>query len=150
MKVVDGDLIELALEGNFDVIVHGSNCFHSMDGGIALSIRHVFPEAYQADQETAFGDREKLGTLSTAIVTRGEVCFTVVNAYTQFDYHGEGNADYEAVQMVFAEVRQRYHGLRIGYPLIGAGLGGGNWVLIEKIIDQALEGEDHTLVRFNG
>ena len=30
MKEVFGDLIELALVGKFDVIVHGCNCFSTM------------------------------------------------------------------------------------------------------------------------
>lgn len=148
MKVVDGDLIELALKGQFDVIVHGCNCFQAMDAGIALPIRQAFPEAYEADCATSLGSRDKLGSYSKALVERGDVRFFVINAYTQYDYHGEGNADYEAVQDVFAAIKRDFSGLRIGYPLIAAGLGGGNWSVLEKIIDQALEGEEHTLVRY--
>ena len=37
---------------------------------------------------------------------------------------------------------------RIGYPKIGAGLAGGDWSIIEKIIDEELQGTDHTLVIF--
>lgn len=36
----------------------------------------------------------------------------------------------------------------MGYPAIGAGLGGGDWQVIEKIIQEALAGEDHTFVKF--
>jgi O-acetyl-ADP-ribose deacetylase (regulator of RNase III) len=35
IKYVDGDLIKLALKGEFDVIVHGCNCFCQMGAGIA-------------------------------------------------------------------------------------------------------------------
>jgi O-acetyl-ADP-ribose deacetylase (regulator of RNase III) len=42
-----GDLIRLAILGNFDVIVHGCNCFKTMGGGIAAQIKRVFPKAYQ-------------------------------------------------------------------------------------------------------
>jgi O-acetyl-ADP-ribose deacetylase (regulator of RNase III) len=53
MKVVTGDLLKLALEGHFDVIVHGCNCQCAMGAGIALSIKNQFPEAYEADLRTA-------------------------------------------------------------------------------------------------
>ena len=39
MNIVKGCLIELAVEGNFDVIVHGCNCFNTMGAGIAKQIK---------------------------------------------------------------------------------------------------------------
>ncbi len=48
------------------------------------------------------------------------------------------------------EVKLHFSGRRIGYPLIGAGLAKGNWKLISQIIDEELEGEDHTLVEYAG
>jgi len=33
--------------------------------------------------------------------------------------------------------------------MIGAGLAGGDWTVISKIINKELEGEDHTLVMWN-
>ena len=67
MKVVKGNIFDLAEQGEFDVVVHGCNCFCTMGKGIA-------------------------------------------------------------------------------YPKIGAGLAGGDWNTISAIIDEELEGEDHTLV----
>ena len=61
MNVVTGDLLRLALDGRFDVIVHGCNCQCAMGKGIALSIKQQFPEAYDADLHTQKGDRAKLG-----------------------------------------------------------------------------------------
>lgn len=31
LKIIHGDLIKLALLGDFDVIVHGCNCFNMME-----------------------------------------------------------------------------------------------------------------------
>ena len=42
----------------------------------------------------------------------------------------------------------QFGGKRIGYPLIGAGLAGGDWQIISAIINEELVGENHTLVRF--
>ena len=42
MKTVKGDLIHLALAGEFDVIVHGCNCYCTMGVGIAKTIKQKF------------------------------------------------------------------------------------------------------------
>jgi O-acetyl-ADP-ribose deacetylase (regulator of RNase III) len=149
MNVITGDLLRLALDGRFDVIVHGCNCQCAMGKGIALSIKQQFPEAYEADLRTPKGDRSKLGTISTALIERPPARFTVVNAYTQFHYRGEGVlADYEAIRSAFGLIREQFTGRRIGYPKIGAGLAKGDWDTIAAIIDETLAGEDHTLVVF--
>ena len=149
MKVVDGDLIQLVMAGSFDVIVHGCNCFCEMDAGIALSIKQQFPEAYTSDLATEKGAKTKLGTYSFANIQRNENQFTVINAYTQFHWRGTGVlVEYDAISQVFSEIKRNYTGNRIGYPKIGAGLAGGDWNKIATIIDQKLQGEDHTLVNF--
>jgi len=62
MKEITGDLLALALQGQFDVIVHGCNCFCTMGAGIAKTIKKQFPEAYVADQNTQPADHTKLGS----------------------------------------------------------------------------------------
>jgi O-acetyl-ADP-ribose deacetylase (regulator of RNase III) len=147
MKIVEGDLITFALEGQFDVIVHGCNCFCTMGAGIARVIQEEFPEAYAADLVTIKGDRNKLGNFSFATVKRNKHEITIVNGYTQFHFHGDSVlVDYDAVQSLFKKVKQQYSGKRIGYPKIGAGLAGGDWPRISRIIDRELAEEDHSLV----
>ncbi|MBX3379437.1 MAG: macro domain-containing protein, partial [Phycisphaeraceae bacterium] len=142
-----GDLLALALAGEFDVIIQGCNCHCSFGRGIAAAIRRQFPEAAQADLGTAKGDRAKLGTISCADIVRPGAAFTIVNAYTQFDYHGSGVlADYDSIRSAFRSVRARFSGKRIAYPRIGAGLAKGDWNTIESIIAEELAGESHTLV----
>lgn len=151
MKTVRGDLLQLAAEGHFDVIVHGCNCQCQMGKGIALSIKRRFPEAYRADLATAKGERDKLGGYSQARVSENGHSFVVVNAYTQFHWRGEGvRADYDAIGRAMRAIAREFQGARIGYPLIGAGLAGGDWSVIAQIIDEALAGMDHTLVEFAG
>ena len=149
MKILKGNLLQLALDGNFDVIIHGCNCMCTMGAGIARQIKQHFPDAYKADQATKSGDRKKLGTYTSAEVERAGVHYTVINAYTQYDFGGRKvNVDYDAVRSCFRAIRRDFAGKRIGYPMIGAGLAGGNWDTIAAIIDEELEGEDHTLVIF--
>lgn len=149
MNTEQGDLIALALDGRFDVIVHGCNCFCTMGGGIARVIQEEFPEAYAADLVTVKGDRNKLGDFSFATVKRNDREITIVNGYTQFHFHGaDVLVDYDAVRRLFAKIKKRFSGRRIGYPKIGAGLAGGNWQQLAAIINEELAGEDHTLVLY--
>ena len=146
MKQLNGDLISLAKDGHFDVIVHGCNCFNTMGAGVAKLIKSEFPEAFEADLKTEKGSKDKLGTISYA--KSGSL--TVVNAYTQHNWKGRGvKADYEAIRRAFKEIRNYFSGLRIGYPAIGAGLAGGDWQIIAQIISEELNGEDHTLVVYS-
>ena len=150
MKTIQGDLIKLAIEGSFDVIIHGCNCQCTMGAGIAKSIKAEFPEAFDADLATAKGSRDKLGSLSKAIVERSGRKLTVVNAYTQFHWRGRGTlTDYDAIRKVMRLIKIESTGQRIGYPKIGAGLAGGDWGIIAAIIEEELAGEDHTLVEYS-
>ncbi len=149
MKTVQGDLIRLALEGSFDVIVHGCNCFCEMGAGIARAVKAQFPEAFRADLATEKGDRKKLGSFTHAAVIRNGHSITVINAYTQFDYRGKGiKADYGAIRSVFKRLKSNFSGKRFGFPLIGAGSAGGDWKIISEIISEELRGEEYTLVEF--
>lgn len=144
MKTINGDLIKLFKEGKFDVIVHGCNCMCTMGSGIAKSIRTDYPAVYEVDQKTIKGDRSKLGTTSAAIVENGKV---IVNAYTQYNYGRDRvHVDYEAVRSCMKVIKAKYSGKRIGLPKIGAGLAGGDWVIIYGIIEEELNGEDVTVV----
>jgi len=145
MKEITGDLLMRAFAGDFDVIVHGANCFHTMGAGIAKDVARLWPAAYSADTSTPRGDQSKLGTYSVAHVeNRWANKLAIVNAYTQ--YEPNPPVDYEAIRTVFETIATDFAGQRIAYPAIGSGLAGGNWSTIRDIINIALEGQDHTLV----
>ncbi|MFK7742337.1 MAG: hypothetical protein AB8H80_18635 [Planctomycetota bacterium] len=59
-------------------------------------------------------------------------------------------ADCKAMRRAFASIRANFDGMRIGYPRIGAGLAGGDGSVISSIIDEELDGQQHTLVEFAG
>ncbi len=46
MRIMKGDLVELAQQRHFEVIVHGASCQCVMGAGIAKAICAAFPEAY--------------------------------------------------------------------------------------------------------
>lgn len=155
MKIINGNIIELAKEGTFDLIVHGCNCEKSMGAGLARQIRIEFPEAHQADLSYDREPEERLGTISGAKVkvtdTDGKSHkFYIMNGYTQLHARGYGVlADYEAIRSVFATIASHFPTARIAYPKIGSGGARGDWDIIEEIIEEELEGLDHTLVLYS-
>lgn len=149
MKQMIGNLIDLAKDNQFDVILHGCNCFNTMGAGIAKYIKQEFPKAYEVDCKTEKGDKNKLGTFSAAKIKINEKDLIVCNCYTQYHYNSEDKpVDYDAIVecMKLLKSKVKNSGKRIGYPKIGCGLAGGNWDIVSAIIDKYLEGEDHTLV----
>ena len=153
MNKVKGDLIQLAKDGEFDIIIHGCNCFCQMGAGIAVAIKQNFPAAFKADKATVFGDKKKLGTYSSVMIQNdhGEPLL-VVNAYTQYKYGKGKNLNENALRKCFRKLKEEYGNkcLTFAYPMIGCGLAGGNWEVVSKIIEEELEGENHTLVIFGG
>jgi O-acetyl-ADP-ribose deacetylase (regulator of RNase III) len=147
MKKVIGNLVDEAAQ--YDVVVHGCNCFNTMGSGIAKFLRDRYPGVYEADTIAFMNDQVKMGAIST--YHNEDIDTTFVNGYTQHDYRGryKGAMDvnYDAVRDVMKNVKEHFSGKKIGLPLIGCGLAGGDWPTVETIIDEELEGEDVTLVR---
>ena len=115
-----------------------------MGAGIALSIKNKWPQVYEADLKTVKGDINKLGSYTYCVVPET----TVINAYTQYDYKGRKPVDYDAIRGVMQEMKSDFAGKSFGIPLIGAGLAGGDWEVIEAIIAEELVDEDVTIVHF--
>ena len=95
---------------------------------------------------TGYGDIDKLGTISYAEVETITSKLIIVNAYTQFKFGSGLQTDYEAVRSCFKIIKNKFGELKIAYPKIGAGLGGGDWDIISKIIEEELAGTQHYLV----
>ena len=154
MKIVKGNLINMFENGDFDVIIHGCNCFHTMGAGIALQLAQRYPEVLRADvDQSVFGDKTKLGGFSMATIPRkGKQPQFILNAYTQFSTGGKRAVSYDAIADFFERFGSTISNgnFKIGYPMIGAGLAGGDWDVIKVIIDKALDGCDHTLVEWDG
>jgi len=167
---VTGNLIKMALEGQFDVIVHGCNCHSVMGAGLAPQMAKVFGcDAFEMEQ---WGSTiEKLGNIdyqTFALTDAGPLNvyyfeinieypeLTVVNAYTQYNYgknHKDGSfrpADYEAITLCMRKMNSVFKGKHIGLPLIGAGLAGGDWEIIKNIIQTELSECDITIVHYDG
>ena len=149
-KIIYGDLIQLAKQNYFDAIIHGCNCFNNMEKGIAKQIKDEFPEAYEADNKTKKGDKNKLGNYTFAKIPRYNNLI-IINAYTQYYYGGPNDqiqVDYSAVRHIFELLNFDCGGLKFAYPRIGAGLAKGDWHVISNIINEEFYNQDHTLVEW--
>jgi O-acetyl-ADP-ribose deacetylase (regulator of RNase III) len=152
MKTVKGDLLALAKEGKFDIIVQGCNCQNVMGAGIAKQIRDEFPDAWLADQQTLKGDKNKLGHYSIGMGGR----LVIINAYTQYNTAskaGEDMFDYHACYEVLQKISERFGKWRIGLPLIGMGLAGGDPTRIMAMLEDfaarmEAQGGSATLVEY--
>ena len=149
---VNGDLLAMGKNNELDIIVHGCNCFCAMGGGIAYQIQDQFPDARLADDETVRGDPGKLGTYTIGMHGR----LTILNAYTQYGISREGQDvfEYNAFQRVLDKIAVRFGKWRIGLPLIGMGLAGGDPERILPMIEDfaqkiARQGGSVTLVEWS-
>lgn len=175
MEVIKGDLIKLALEGEFDVIVHGCNCFCTQKSGIAKQMVETFHTnddfLFEKENDYYKGDINKLGTIDYAIYSlytnkmvsnrgyhelysKDSKHFHVVNAYTQF-YHlrnlPEGETrpfSYIAFALVLKKLNHIFKGKHIGMPWIGCGLGGADKQHVAMLIKKNLTDCKVTVVEY--
>ncbi len=151
---VYGDLITLANQEKFDVIAHGCNCMSQMGAGIAVPMKKEFG-CDTFPMELKGPNIQKLGNIDYKGFTYGgngwrqsnpndyhvdDIGFYVVNAYTQFHYgRNQMPLDYEALTLCMRKMNSVFRGKHIGLPQIGAGLAGGDWNRIKKIIQTELK-----------
>jgi O-acetyl-ADP-ribose deacetylase (regulator of RNase III) len=129
------------------VLVHCSNCWHTMGSGIARIVREKYPLAFEADQATKIG-AAKLGSCSMAKVNE-EFHRTIVNLYGQnlFTRESLGDRDvsYDAIYDGFRELFRLTAGAqdvdKILIPWqMASDLAGGKWEIVSSIIN-TLKGE---------
>ncbi len=142
-----GDLDIFELFGSYTdygILIQGCNCFNTMGKGIALEIKKRFPEAYEADCATKYGDYDKLGTFSKASFTRDGKQLTIYNLYSQFKYgNKEVMINYAAIEKGLYAIADdiRASGLDdqgIIMPFIGGNNGGGDPIFIKQIVQGTL------------
>lgn len=124
------------------IIAHGCNAQGVMGSGVAKAIRAKWPSAYSCYRRHFEEDSLRLGDVIYAPC--GEKI--IANCITQEFYGRQKNkiyVNYSAIRICMvkindfvAEVKriQRLEGLAVAMPMIGAGLGGGDWSKIANII----------------
>ena len=143
MKQINGDIFK----GDWNGMVHCTNLYHTMGGGIARIIKERFPEAYEADCKTPRSDARKLGTFSCAEITRDEKVFTIFNLYGQMGIGSNGkpmnrNAQYDAIhdgvwricEFILALYQNEKYVLAFPYKM-ASDLAGGDFKIVSAILE---------------
>lgn len=136
-----------ALESNDPIIVHGCNAQGVMGKGIAKSIREKWPNVYEVYRQEYETNGLHLGQVIFVGASEGFGPPILANAITQDHYANKSGepgvfVDYDAIRQCMKSVAAycRHNAfMDITMPKIGAGLGGGDWNVIEKIIEYELE-----------
>lgn len=145
---VDGDLISLANEGSYDVILHGVNCFSTMKKGIAVMMAKEYGcDKFPLEDIEFKGEKGKLGKIDFQYIPGKNIY--VVNCYTQYYWNKYSQQfDYDAFTSCMKQVNIDFKGMRVGMPKIGSGLGGGDWNKIKEIILNELKDCKVTVVNY--
>lgn len=123
-------------------IAHGVNCQGVMGSGVAKIIKEKYPWSYIAYKDfCGLRDPEYLlGHIKSC--WNGEST-KIIHCFTQLYYgmDGERYISYDAVDDCMRKIDYLYpacylENKYIAMPKIGAGLGGGDWEIISKIIER--------------
>lgn len=145
------------LTSDCNIIIHQANCQGVMGAGIAKQIVNLYPEVLVADREykVPVGNEARLGRTSHAPVKGPHGALLVVNLYSQFNYGRGKQTDYKAftkgLHSILTRLDIKGRGYKVGLPFgIGCGLAGGDWLIINSIIEEASEkfGRDLYLYKF--
>lgn len=145
-REIEGDLLDLFDQGEFEIIAHGCNCRNTMGAGIAAQIKDRYPEMWYADVYHPLLDFERLGNFSTNDIE------SIFNLYTQIE--PGANADLGAIRMALKKMAlelgpQNLFPFKIGLPLIGCGIGGLKWDYVKVAVKEELREFDVTVVHWD-
>lgn len=142
VKFVVGDLFDTSA----NIIAHGVNCKGGFGSGIALGVRTLYPNVRQ-DYIKKFNTKGwKLGQVQ--FVSIGDNKY-IANCATQYDYLPRDvcHVNYIALRkcMEIVKLYAMTNKFSIAAPRIGAGLGGGDWNRISKILEEVFVNYDITI-----
>lgn len=133
IKYVQGDLFET----DCDLIAHGCNCRGGFGSGVAYTMAKRYPKARDYYLDKFDEDGWRLGDVQMVLQRDGKY---IANCGTQYNYlpRGINHADYDAIRTCMEKVKRfaKLKSLSVAMPKIGAGLAGGDWTIIEKIVEE--------------
>jgi len=135
VRIIEGDLFETDAE----LICHQVNCQGEMNSGVALQVKEKFPEVFERYAAFCKSRSDLLGLSYYVPAKRMDDSLPIIcNMFAQegFGYDGGCYTSYEALQNCFNDVKRLYIGKTIAMPyMIGCGLGGGDWNIVYKMIE---------------
>lgn len=159
MRIVSGNLLDFPERIN--VICHQANINNKFGAGLAKQIKERYPVAYKVDSEAYKKGLAVLGSYTYAKLRDNKYIF---NCYAQDLYEKSlaniptsYDAIYSSLMCVKGKLYEIHHNNEefiphIGFPYkMGCGLGGGNWEIYKKIIDECIGNSfTYDFIKFDG
>lgn len=128
LKLIYGNAVQALKDGEIQVLAHGVNCSGGFASGIAGEIAKEFPEARRQYLQAFAAGKWALGEMQTVFVSEKPEK-VIFNCATQMYYGREKGKIYADLGSVESILRRTAfimtHSPKVvGFPLIGAGLGG--------------------------
>lgn len=132
-----GDLLSV----QSGIIVHGCNAQGVMGSGVAKAVREKYPDAYEKYRNRCMLIEDKSRLLGRVVWYHvlGKDLY-IANAITQLTFGSDGKqyVSYEAIEKSFNMINSEALNVDVHIPMIGAGLGGGDWEVISGIIESSI------------
>lgn len=135
---IAGDLFKT----DIPVIAHGCNAQGVMGSGVAKIVKERYAVAYTA--YVAFCKTQNvLRLMGRNVAVKCNHNRTIVNMITQERYGRDGQryVSYDAISKCFNSLENMGYE-KVAIPKLGAGLGGGDWTVIEAIINSETPNTD--------
>lgn len=135
-----------------DIIIQQVNAMGVMASGFAKDLRAAYPEVFDSYSKEIKHDklrigvnRDKMGTVIPHLVSIDGKELLILNIVAQLDYGRDGirYTSYDALDTGFKSIAEFLKvatddPLNVHFPAIGCGLGGGDWNVVEAIINSNL------------
>lgn len=110
----------------YDVILVGTNTYHTMGNGFQKKIRVKYPETYELNLTTKYGDKKKIGTrVTTKKTPKISLCF-IVNGYNFRPDLVKDYLDYDGLENCIKTANIEFSGLNVATTFIGCSKFDGN------------------------
>lgn len=152
INIIEGDILDVS----FGVLVHSCNTLGVMGSGVARGVKTRYPEAFHVYLNEYLQNGLVLGDITYCLVNNRSKFLYIVNGIGQSTVGKGLHTDYNAIRGIFKKVNllledldpgstatyfhkgKEYIGLPLVFPKIGAGRGGGNWEIIQGIINEEI------------
>lgn len=139
---VKGDLFST----NHQIIAHGVNCRGAFGAGVAGLMAEKYPKSKYRYLEKFYSENWHLGDVQLVKI---DTNLYIANCATQDAYYprNQVHADYLAIRQAMEKVKRfaQLKQFKIAMPKIGSGLAGGEWTIIENILNAVFEDYDITV-----
>ncbi|KRE20122.1 macro domain-containing protein [Bacillus safensis] len=151
IKTVNGNI----LEASEDIICHQVNCKGVMGAGLAKQIKSKYPNVFKDYKQLCTEQGDDLLSSVQLITTKDGK--TIANLFAQAGYgRTRKQTDYDALRSCFQHLKdtvtqspeeKKQTSIAIPYG-IGCGLAGGDWTIVEEMIEEVLGDCEVTVYRF--